>query len=1255
MIKKHIYLYTVISLIIFSAMQLKSQNSETINITNEDIGSLTLDICYSSSKDLVFTYGYKKLIVYDASTNEHKFTFDMSQYGQFEEHNYANSESNSRGYMFVDEQRNMLYFVTPNLAMYRLDISNPNNIIASNAPVLAYDFPSTMSSLNIIRWDSNKRRFYWAFGSSDGLFHLWAYDIDTQDNLTVFSENDNMLYGIYDIAFTQFSPPLTNAFYVSRWGWIEAYDADSQDDDPFYTEAYADQTNNRKKFFVKSTEPGDDKLFCLPYGENYPNNMNITVINTHTHEIEYEKRIGDYNVYSAAIFETNNHLVLGTEPSPGEYDLRFFDAQAPYDEIANSAINTDGFDDPRNRPYSMLFDNGTMYISKPHEIIKLVAQVGTYSYSVMETGYSNFYYTGVKTTTGNLLFANQTRSGIEKFVDESNAGFMPSGKTTYESLYYPDINKMVFFSKKVDDNSSLTMVDATNYSGPVTYEFDQPIGDCKYDKQNGKLILVLFGSGNTYLKVFNPQTNSFDDDVNLQESYCGDIFITPGEHVYIASNMRTDKNPKILILNASNYEDIQATVNIAIPPSALTKNRIMVDYVYNEGTQEVYFTTHLGSIGIDPAMLLTTTSVFGKFEKSNTYTELSTTYANTHKIVWASPEYERAVNSGKCYFIYGPNNVNVAVWECKQDIEETTIAILGESFIDLEVNAEKKIAYILSRASDPSTNKVYSINYDNELTDITQGGFGGEGVAGFCYNPYSYELLAYSRSNENNTVGVYTFDPEASNPSPVFTPFENKYLGFGLGAPPTMEPTISFNPETNKVFIPNGAHSNISVIDYIPRERLVLYPGSNWLSIPRHQRSVQTPQLTATEDVFAPENFSFVFSTQNLAYNNINKYDDAGAENIVKADYKTSNNPKWDYEDDIMRNVHSTRGYHLTSENENYEFLWMTGEQQDPNTTIDLYCKKENWIGYFLEEEQDVFDALESIVPDIYHIQHQNYNCWRYNYPVSNYCEGATKSTNDVSPGTWVCDRNRPIIKYGDMIKVTPVEDIFGFQWNSSGSAPASEGRTPVEYYTYSEQTDYETFVIELDTSEARPTEIGAFVNDSCVGACSVAETDSVVVLSAYMDTSPGDSVVFEKHYGSTKIGNNKIEDYFVKNKISGRFEKRAVFTGEKQDAFVVSFRKEKAIEPDKTIDFNINMYPNPAQNIVHFKFITKVGTMIDVSVLDISGRKVSTLLHGENKSGTFLGKAYLNDFNGNKLIPGIYFVRFLIGQTVETRKIIVH
>ncbi|MDP2723054.1 MAG: T9SS type A sorting domain-containing protein, partial [Bacteroidales bacterium] len=333
--------------------------------------------------------------------------------------------------------------------------------------------------------------------------------------------------------------------------------------------------------------------------------------------------------------------------------------------------------------------------------------------------------------------------------------------------------------------------------------------------------------------------------------------------------------------------------------------------------------------------------------------------------------------------------------------------------------------------------------------------------------------------------------------------------------------------------------------------------------------------------------------------------------------------------------------------------LLLEGTVEDPATEIELYCKKENWIGYFLPEEQNVFDALANIEEDIYHIKHEDYACWRYDYNISNVCTDGFKSGNALSPGTWVCN-GQPVIKYGEMIKVSPLHNIPDFKWNNSGKPSSGEIRPKVEYYVYEKLADYATFVIELDTTETKPTEIAAFVNNSCVGACSVLPTDTVVVLSAYLGEQPGDSVVFEQHYGTTKQSNRAITNYLVKDNQRQVFERKAIRTGEKQEAYIISFNPEKLTNPIAGTTAELTLYPNPASHSVLLNVMLERKGFASMEVYDMQGRQVKVLISQELPAGNSMFNWDLTNQQGIRLQTGAYVVKLTTDQHSTTRKLLV-
>ncbi len=421
-----------------------------------------------------------------------------------------------------------------------------------------------------------------------------------------------------------------------------------------------------------------------------------------------------------------------------------------------------------------------------------------------------------------------------------------------------------------------------------------------------------------------------------------------------------------------------------------------------------------------------------------------------------------------------------------------------------------------------------------------------------------------------------------------------------------------------------------------------------WLSIPRHIRNT-SPDLTSTSIAFAQDNFSDEYSYLNLQYNDPEPGSPYALE-IVEAEWEPI--IKWTF-DDGMEDIHSARGYKLAVEIQEplmTPYIELEGTVQDPYTPIDLLCHEENWIGYFLYEEQFVLDAIAPIKPDVYHIMHQDFVCYRYNF-ITTDCH--SKSTNGPTPGTWICGAGTNI-KYGDMVIIKAGTDISGFQWQSSGNPPDQSTRSAPEYFEYEEEISYTTILIELDTTAENPQEIGAFVNDTCIGACSVIETDSVVIMRAYLGEQPGDSVVFEEYSSAKSTTNNRINDYFVLNPENRVKERRAIKTGESSNVFTVSFRKEVENKITATKGIELNIFPNPAKNMVNIGYTLESDGTALIEIFDNMGRKLRSVSTADQASGSYSLQYELTDGRGVKLEPGIYLFRLTAcGQTISKKLVV--
>lgn len=74
--------------------------------------------------------------------------------------------------------------------------------------------------------------------------------------------------------------------------------------------------------------------------------------------------------------------------------------------------------------------------------------------------------------------------------------------------------------------------------------------------------------------------------------------------------------------------------------------------------------------------------------------------------------------------------------------------------------------------------------------------------------------------------------------------------------------------------------------------------------------------------------------------------------------------------------------------------------------------------------------------------------------------------------------------------------------------------------------------------------------------------------------------------------------------------------------------------------------YPNPFNPITNVKYQITQSTFVNITVYDILGRNIETLVNENQKAGT-----YLVDWNAQKYTSGIYFYKLITKDYSETRK----
>ncbi len=77
---------------------------------------------------------------------------------------------------------------------------------------------------------------------------------------------------------------------------------------------------------------------------------------------------------------------------------------------------------------------------------------------------------------------------------------------------------------------------------------------------------------------------------------------------------------------------------------------------------------------------------------------------------------------------------------------------------------------------------------------------------------------------------------------------------------------------------------------------------------------------------------------------------------------------------------------------------------------------------------------------------------------------------------------------------------------------------------------------------------------------------------------------------------------------------------------------------------------PNPFSSETEINYSVTMGTMVNISVLDINGKVIQTLVNGWKDPGK-----YKFSFNRNNLSPGIYYYRIEADGYSEAKKMIIN
>jgi hypothetical protein len=1290
--KRHVFLFLLFIILPFFSNSQISYNYD-FNLPKTIFGGSTpRDIIYADTK--IYVYTYKKIIIFDDSKNYlGKIEFSSPpSLGRF-----ATRLNPMKGYvpdanmMAFASNRHKLFFVTPDLKVMSVGtdvldttsqnvVSTPTNLINKN-----------LHGITKLAYDNRTDRIYWNTLVQNSNFHSWnsvfgVYQKDLINNsynniYHEFQDGSDAIVGFWEIVQSYTFNTFNDVFYISRKKKIDIFQI--QNNNTVTLQKRIPVTAGRIGKMISINDGSIKYLLAFPAKLPY----NLYPSDT-LDEYIYWVNATNYNLMDSimapskmtvdAVYNTGrNHIITCFSRDTNYYQLDTSDMDMAfyvYDGTGEKFeflqyLNTQSIDEVDtsyelsiNRPLKLVEKvDGKTFLSKKNEIVE-IAYSGT-TYTANSKYYAKDSYFGKGVVAGdNTYVLNLVNGGFEFFHTALGHGSRRTAYPAFDITHNPINRKLYFFNRLSTENTGFYIYDLESEDIEAFVETPRAIGDLAYNPVQNHILVSEFSKNNNAtegVRVYEGGNGAFVQTLLFNNTdYLGRMFVAPNSKIYVSANMKTDsKPPKLLILDATDYTTTIRSVGLVENPTQCYNLRS--HFCYNHYNEKVYAsfapyvhkkppyqTAFNGSSQILGDVTTPSGSSNGRLlsiDSQNNLYVINTTVENIGELICSTPD-TTGLNSNYQGSIF-VNGTHLHILDCKTNI----LAYIGgvSQIVDMDYSPRTNCLYayhhhhIRKPGLDTNLMKVYKIKEDGSKTTIWEKyGFG----ASISYNKYDDQIYFYYRSDDKMLGGspakVYALNPYAdSNVQATAVVSLPTYSFMQEVVPQTNNPF--FDPY-GKAYFPNGTHSSVSVVNFISgNEAHHLTPGPNWISVPRVQNNSTTNYMEydTIPDVFNRNRFAIPYDTLALEHNRTKPNEEIP----YNVDWKPLTDWRFVPNEPDNQNAFSYRGYILELLPDGNNTLYMQGQIKDPATTFPVYKDKSNWAGYFLVQEQDVFDALGRFADSLNLIKHQDWTCLR----------GLPSGPEPNPESFWVCDKSVHNVKYADMLILKGGRSDFMFQWSINGQLPGNENGTQnPAYYSYEEQSNYTPVVIELDSADY-PLEIAAFVDDTCIGATVVEQGDSIVAMRAYLQGSAGDSVAFEKYYGNKSTASRRINSYYVWDSEKQLNEKRAVQLGERKDRYFISFKKqkEKKEESDK---LRFNIWPNPASDKLFYIFALKEAAYVNISLFDITGKLMAEPLQNAMQAGSTRGEILLKSFSGEKLKPGIYLVKIKAGEILETKKVIV-
>jgi len=1172
----------------------------TLWLGDETQGAVPYDALYADDK--VYIYGDRRIVVLDYQTNEVQTSIDISEYSSNVVTRFLRPNRIIEKRMAFDGNQK-LFAVTDKLEV--IVINTTTNEIEHIIPK-PENFDDIIGHYYLmVKYDARNNNIYFAVNKivawSEGF--LFIYNADN------YGLEANFEYDKYISDFELNEE--VDVFYLSTGNDLYVYNSS-------VSFAELENINTNFKFgpivYVNDQEDEIHKVYCFSGsetvnpvnlifdGDDYNNSSTFTTTQKSFTSAVYNPL---HNKLFASYYKRNNPKETGYCIIDAEGDYELQSLPFSFDPILNSIDFGDKtiLSGTKNL-YVFIGDQGT----------------GLQTIPVGEEVFMHGLACNNQNQNPEKIFITNV-SNAEVFVYDSDLTLTNStdvGGHVQYAVTNNEYDKIYFYSKGNESETKLFILDTkTNLLKTIDLGFS--ISGITYNEEDDKLyVTYLIESINkTYISSIDGETDTVtENEIIINRPGCTGLYWLPGNKLIISNHYSITSsfhNLTVYDIATGQYENITLSGLYTNPYNGTGIVYTKFFYDDNSNKLAISLKSYNNSVS-DPSF---------------PYRGKVVIYNNTDgtrqiiPFIYSPDDVLFSNNSEKLFVIH--KSVIPFNYFSKIDLtnEQVTQIPMPDQDIPMDFEISSQNILYISRVTTHYQIEAFDCENENFLHPIRIEG----PVVSLKFNEYNRKLYAFVPWNfsDNLEMQVFGISTDANSYSKVrLEQFES--LHFEPGYLRTFRNDMVFDND-NRLYIGTGAHSNIKVIqcqDDVISLRPYMY---NWVSYPR------LPGIFGEDDPVDAQSFlSNMYPFPNFLHQ------DGWAPQAYESQHiRYQFGSGWSIFNGLNE-IYSSRGYKILTDNTGFTYVPMSGTVLPANHEVALYSDPdtENWVGYYLPYPQSPLDALADILPDMEIAK-------GYDWSV------VDMGMNPTIP-LWVVFPEDATINYGEMAVITTTT-ARSFHWNQAQKAGGGSLTDP-EYYSYSEEPDYTPVFIELDTAN-QPLEIGAFVNDTCIGATVVEPSDTLTMLRCYMIGNENDSLVFETYYGTKSSQKKRINDYYVLNKEKHLKEQRTIRIGEAKSHYVVSFKQiNNATQVDKGLQ--IGFYPNPVHESGNIEIALNTETQISIEIFDRLGRLITRPFTGYLTKGVHTINWEPVDGQGNELIQGLYIIRVNADGATTNKKIIV-